>query len=121
MGMFDNVFKKEEKKHTLGVCIPDKSREKKVIAEEEHVEGRGFLVSGVFHVHDSFMAQGKAVHGPIRKNHKLSLLGTTLTIKEIQVERKETEILEEGQKGALFLTTDDGKAPIIKAGDLLEL
>ena len=120
MGIFDKVFKKEEeKKHTLGVCIPDKSKEK-MAQKEEQVDGRGFLVSGIFHVHDSIMVQGKAVYGSVKINDRLSLANTSLLVKDIQVERKDVELLEEEQTGALFLTTDDGKAPIIKAGDLLE-
>lgn len=118
MELLEKFFKKEEKKHNLGVCIPDKAKGKKAEAEEAP-EGRGFAVSGVFHVHDSIMVQGTPAAGTIRVNDKLCIAGQELKVRDIQVGRKDTEAIEEGQQGALFLVSE-GKAPIIKAGDLLE-
>ncbi len=113
--------KKQPKEHTLGVCIPDASKRniaKK--AEEQQPSGYGFLVSGIFHVQDSIMIKGTALSGTIKQNDKTSFNGLNFEVESIQLDNKDVESLENGQKGALFLKPKDGKFPIIKAGDMLE-
>ena len=114
-------MQKEEKKgHSLGVCIPDASRAKKELMAEEIIPAsHSFSVSGIFHVHDSLMVKGIS-GGSIRKKDKANFNGKKFEVKSIQIENRETESIEEGQKGALFLKATKGKLPNIKIGDELE-
>jgi len=118
--LFQELFQKDKKKHDLGVCIPDVSRAKKGLETEEIVPAsHGFAVTGIFHVHDSLMVKGIA-GGSIRKKSKAKFRGQKFEVKSIQIENKETDLIEEGQKGALFLKASKGKFPNIKIGDELE-
>lgn len=121
MGLFAPLFQKSRKsKHGLGVCIPD-ARKKSIKDSRpgEDVIGRGFNVTGIFHVHGSLMLQGTPNGGAISKKSKLSAKRAKLLVKDIQVENKSVELLGEGQSGALFLKPEKGKFPSIKIGDLL--
>ena len=121
MGFLKQLLpKKQEKKHTLGVCIPDASKKKIQEKANELPTGYGFVVSGIFHVQDSLMVQGTATCGTIKIKDKAKIGESKLVVKSIQVEGKDAKKLEHGQRGALFLIAEKGKAPIIKAGDVLE-
>ncbi len=122
MGLLQSIFQKEDrKKRSLGVCIPDSSRAKKMQKEEEPIAAsRAFQVSGIFHVQDNLMVQGEAVGGSIKKKDKFSFGGTKLVVKDIQVESKTAGSIEADQRGALFLKAEKGKFPIIRIGDALE-
>ncbi len=120
MRVFQELFQKEKKKHDLGVCIPDASRARKELRAEEVVPtSHSFIVSGIFHVHDSLMIKGMS-GGTIRKKDKAKFNSQKFEVKGIQIENRETDLIEEGQKGALFLNTSKGKLPNIKIGDELE-
>jgi len=118
--LFQELFQKEKKKHDLGVCIPNASRARRGFAAEEIVPtSHCFVVSGIFHVHDSLMVKGMA-GGSIREKNKAKFGGKKFEVKGIQIENRETDLIEEGQKGALFLKASKGKFPNIKIGDELE-
>ena len=120
MRLFQELFQKEKKRHDLGVCIPDASRAKKELKAEQIVPtSHCFLVTGIFHVHDSLMVKGMA-GGSIRKKDKAKFNSQKFEVEGIQIENKETDSIEEGQKGALFLKASKGKLPNIKIGDELE-
>ncbi len=121
MGLLQQLWQKSEgKRHSLGICIPDASRGKREarVKEEAIAGGRGFIVLGIFHVHDSLMVQGEA-YATIRKKDKVGLKGKKLVVHDIQVEGKSTGLIKEGQMGALFLKAEKGKQPIIRIGDTL--
>ena len=120
MKLIQELFQKDKKKHDLGVCIPDASRAKKELMADEIVPAsHSFVVSGLFHVHDSLMVKGMS-GGTIRKKNKAKFNGKSFEVKSIQIENRETDLIEEGQKGALFLKARKGKLPNIKIGDELE-
>ena len=112
--------KSESKRHSLGICIPDASRNKREARAEEVVAGgRGFNVSGIFHVHDSLMLQGTAF-GSIKKKDKAKFKGKILVVEEVQVGNETTDLIDDRKKGALFLKPEKGKFPVIRIGDTLE-
>jgi len=120
VGLLQQIFQADErKKHNLGVCIPDSS--KRDAGEEETGVGcqQGFIVTGIFHVHDSLMVKGKACK-TIKKNGKVKFHGKTLIVRDVQSGEKNSDCLAVGETGALFLKTEKGKHPIIKIGDVLE-
>ncbi len=121
MGLLQQLWQKSEsKKHSLGICIPDASKSKReaIVKEEGIAAGRGFIVLGIFHVHDSLMVQGEA-WATIRKKDNVRLKGKKIAVHDIQVEGKSTGLIKEGQMGALFLKSENGKQPIIRIGDTL--
>lgn len=120
MKLFQEIFQKEKKKHDLGVCIPDANRRKKELKAEKVIPAsHSFIVSGLFHVHDSLMIKGMS-GGTIRKKDKAKFNSQKFEVTGIQIENKETDLIEKGQTGALFLDTSKGKIPNIKIGDELE-
>ncbi len=120
MKVFHEIFQKEKKRHDLGVCIPDASRARKELRADEVIPAsHSFIVSGLFHVHDSLMIKGMS-GGTIRKKDKATFNSQKFEVKGIQIENKETDLIEEGQKGVLFLDASKGKLPNIKIGDEFE-
>ena len=111
-----------EKKHSLGVCIPDSRKEKveETVEEQKQFEGKAFEVTGIFHVQESLMVQGKALGGAIRKKDSVSIGGAKFIVKDIQTSKGSVDSISEGEKGALFLKAKTGKFGIIRTGDILE-
>lgn len=122
MGLIQ-IFQKE-KKHSLGVCIPDVRKRalegKDDMAAEKLGAGAGFRVSGIFQVQDTLMAKGILFKGALKKNAKLEFGDVKMTVEEIQVNGKTCDTITVGEKGALFLKPEKGKSPIIKIDDIIE-
>ena len=122
MGLLKSVLHSEqEKKHSLGVCIPDSRKEKaKDETGQPLREGSSFTVSGIFHVQDSLMLQGTMSGGVAKKKDKISFGQAKLVIKDLQVGNRSVETITPGETGAMFLKPEKGKFPIIRIGDVLE-
>ena len=123
MGFLQSIFQgQEKKKHGLGVCIPDSSKARIAgkEAEEPISADKTFSVSGIFQVQDSLMLQGRVFGRAVKKKDRVSVEGTKLVVKDLQVGRKSVDSIKPGEKGALFLKAEKGKFPIVKIGDRLQ-
>ncbi len=129
MGLF-NMFQRQEKKRSIGVCIPSheqnkieleitKAQEKVVISEKvKDVENSAIEVNGYYEVMDTAMLSGRVLKGRIDKKKKALLNDKEYKIVEIQKAHKRVDFLEEGDQGAVFLK---GKGLLVKTGQIIEL
>ena len=79
-----------------------------------------FEVEGIFHVHDCLMLQGVVLDGAIGKKSAAEFRGIKLKVIDAQIGGRARNTLLEGEKGALFVKTEKGKYPLIRASDIIE-
>ncbi len=117
---FLQLLNKPEKKKSLGVCVPEAYRKKhlKQVIPETVSESNAFRIMGVFAVHDSVMLQGEMVKGCLKAGQQVDFHGKQIKIKDISIDRKPVEQIDEGMQGAIFLNTK--KFPMLRAGELIE-
>ncbi len=137
-----NTIFKEEKKHTMGVCIPEHARDKqqnrnakirKAISDKEFetekaarievtkkksggVKG-AFRVSGIYQLAGSVMLSGTVERGFISDKMKSEFLGKRLNAKEVNIKHKPVKKIHEGEEGAIFV---DKIIIGLKTGDIIE-
>ena len=115
---FKTLLRKPEKKQ-LGVCIPEARKNRIQRIEPGPILGAGsFRVTGVFAVANTMMLQGIMMNGTIRLGQNLDCNGLHLPVVDIQYNMRSSDVLEEGQHGALFLACE--AKPFVKAGDVLQ-
>jgi len=129
MGLF-NMLQKQEKKRSIGVCIPlheqnkielelSKAQEKVVIDKKiKDVENSAIEVNGYYEVMGTAMLSGRVLKGRINKKQKAMLNDKEYKIAEIQKAHRKVDFLEEGDNGAVFLK---GKGLLVQTGQIIEL
>jgi len=129
MGLF-NMIQRQEKKRSLGVCIPlheknkielevAKAQEKVVINEKvRDVENSAIEVNGYYEVMGTAMLSGRVLKGKVNRKQKALLNDKEYKIAEIQKAHKKVDFLEEGDQGAVFLK---GKGLLVQTGQVIEL
>lgn len=120
MGFLQLLRKQPAPKKNLGICVPDHIKKSKGEGVHEQIisHPNGFLVRGIFAVHGSVMIQGEMIQGTVKPGAEIEFDGKCLTVVEIFADNKPSELLEQGQSGALFVNAD--LLPILRAGDVLE-
>ena len=137
MSLLKSIFK-EEKKHMLGVCIPEHARQKqedlnleikKTIERETHEEAKtkkkkpstaikgAFRTQGIYRSGDTVMLKGKVERGVISKKMKSEFKMKKFNLRELQKKGEMVKTLKENEEGAIYL---DSLPVSIKMGDLLE-
>ncbi len=131
MSLLETLLK-TEKKHELGVCIPEHIREKqeevnretrKAIELEKRTEiipGKtigSFRVTGLYDVGKDFVLTGKVERGRLEKKMKSELQGKNFSLKQIEVKGLPVKLLNSGERGTIYV---DKNLIGLKTGDLLE-
>ncbi|MDP6670912.1 MAG: hypothetical protein QGI60_03790 [archaeon] len=116
---FLQLLRKPEPKKKLGICVPDHARMAREKAQAAIVSTpNGFLVSGLFAVHDSIMVQGEMVEGTAKAGIEIDCGGKNMTVTDVFVDNRPSNKIEKGDRGALFIKASS--LPLVKAGDILE-
>jgi translation elongation factor EF-Tu-like GTPase len=134
MGFFDSIFRKnKEPKKQKEVCIPDHAKtlapmneisvnpETKEVVEKEIFADSypRFKVEGIYSVKGrQDVLAGSAVQGTIRKGAKAEFNGHEITVSDVTLSNKSSDIIEENQKGALTISSQ--KRVYFRKGDIIE-
>lgn len=109
------LIQKKEKK-PLGICIPEHQKQKiEKLAEKVDDEVKSasipkssaaFEVEEYFEIHGFAMIRGKVLRGIVTDKDKVLIGGKKIKITELRIDDRKVKILDEGERGAIFLNTE---------------